>query len=155
VQNNLVETLIGAVVLVVAGAFLVFAYSNVGLGAGTGGYDLKARFERVDGLVTGADVRMSGIKIGSVTSQVLDPKTYSAIVNFSVAGDVRLPEDSAAKITSDGLLGGAYLSLEPGGSDRMLAPGGEIRLTQGSVNLIDLIGKAIFSAASPAEKPAN
>ena len=145
-NGNLVETLIGAVVLAVALFFLAFAYSTAGVGGGLSGYELQARFNRADGLVVGGDVRLSGIKIGTITRQSLDPQTYSAVVSFSVDERYQLPEDSAVKIASEGLLGGNYLSVEPGGSDRMLKAGDEVKFTQGSVNLMDLIGQAIFSA---------
>lgn len=145
--GNLVETLIGAVVLAVAGVFLVFAYNRADIGA-VDGYELSARFEKVDGIRVGSDVLMSGIKIGTVTAQQLDPKSYLAIVRFTVRDDVSVPDDSAVKIASNGLLGDKYLALEPGGSDALLKPGGEIQFTQGSVDIMDLIGKAIYSAGS-------
>ncbi|WP_374634914.1 outer membrane lipid asymmetry maintenance protein MlaD [Ferrovibrio sp.] len=151
-SSNLVETLIGAVVLAVAGFFLAFAYSSAGMRGTTAGYELHARFNRADGLVVGGDVRMSGIKVGTITGQALDPKTYDAVITFSVDGRYQLPDDSAAKIASEGLLGSNYLSIEPGGSDVNLKAGDSVKFTQGSVNLMDLIGQAIFSATSG---PAN
>lgn len=154
-KNNLVETLIGALVLGVAAFFLLYAYNTSGAKKTSGGYEVVAKFDRIDGLASGADVRMSGIKIGTVTASTLDPKTYQAVVHIAVDASVKLPDDSTAKISSEGLLGGNYLALEPGGSDTVLKPGGEIRFTQGSVNLMDLIGKAIFSAAAPAAPPAD
>ena len=152
-SGNLVETLIGAVVLVVAAVFLIFAYSTVGVRA-LGGYELVAKFDRVDGLSVGSDVRMSGIKIGTVTGTTLDPKTYQAVVHLDLQPDVKLPDDSSAKIASQGLLGGNYISLEPGGSDKYLKPGEQLRYVQGSVNLMDLISQAIFSFTGDKSKPA-
>lgn len=156
-NGNLVETLIGAVVLLVAGFFLAFAYTTGGVGSGRmNGYELQARFNRADGLVTGGDVRLSGIKIGTVTKQTLDPKTFDAIVTFSIDSRYQLPDDSAVKIASEGLLGGNFISVEPGGSNTALKPGSEIKFTQGSVNLMDLIGQAIFSATGAGkDKPAD
>ncbi len=151
--GNVVETLIGAVVIAVAAVFLGFAYTTAHVGGSMAGYQLNARFSSVDGLNVGADVRLSGIKIGTVTSQRLDPKTFSAIVTMTISNDVKLPEDTAAKVAAAGLLGANFLALEPGGSEKDLAPGAEIKHTQGSVNLIDLIGQAVFGAAS-APKPA-
>ena len=145
--GNLVETLIGAVVLAVAAVFLVFAYNRADIGA-VDGYELTARFEKIDGIRVGSDVLMSGIKIGTVTAQQLDPKSYLAIVRFTVRDGVDVPDDSAVKIASNGLLGDKYLALEPGGSDAKLKPGAEIQFTQGSVDIMDLIGKAIYSAGS-------
>ena len=151
--GNLVETLIGAVVLVVAGVFLVFAYNRAEIGA-VDGYELTAKFQKIDGIRVGSDVLMSGIKVGTVTNQRLDPESYLAVVRFTVADSVQVPDDSAVKISSNGLLGDKYLALEPGGSDDKLKPGGEIQFTQGSVDLMDLIGKAIYSVGSgPAPAP--
>src|SRR5690606_38029993 len=98
-------------------------------------------FDRVDGLAVGSDVRLSGIKVGTVTGQELDPHSYQAVVRFSMDPAVQLPEDTAAKITSEGLLGGNYLALSPGGSDIMLEPGEDIAYTQGAVDFLSLISK--------------
>jgi phospholipid/cholesterol/gamma-HCH transport system substrate-binding protein len=152
VGGNLVETLIGAVVLVVAGVFLVFAYNRAEIGS-VDGYELSAKFEKIDGIRVGSDVLMSGIKVGTVTAQQLDPKSYLAVVRFTVRENIAVPEDSAVKIASTGLLGDKYLALEPGGADAKLKPGGEIQFTQGSIDIMDLIGKAIYSAGAPAAAP--
>ncbi len=142
--GNLVETLIGAVVLVVAGVFLLFAYSTADLGT-VDGYQLTAKFERIDGISVGDDVRMSGIKVGTVSSQHLDMETFLAVLNLNIDDGVELPDDTSIKVASEGLLGGSYLSIEPGGGEELLKSGDEIKYTQGSVNLMDLIGQAIFS----------
>lgn len=146
-SGSIVETIIGAVVIAVAGFFLTYAYTSTG-NRGLGGYALVAKFDKVDGLSIGGDVRMSGIKVGTVTGQSLDPESYRAVVNFTVDSNIKIPDDSAAKIASLGLLGGNYLALEPGGSDNMLKAGEEMRYTQGAVSLLDLIGQAIFSSTS-------
>lgn len=139
-QNSLLETLIGAVVIAVAGVFLVFALRVANTGT-VAGYELNARFDRVDGLDIGSDVRMGGIKIGSVVRQSLDPVTYRAVVTFTVQPDIKVPADTSATIESESLLGGRYLSLVPGGDDRMLNPGQEVRYTQASISLEQLLGK--------------
>lgn len=141
-QNHTVETLIGAIVVAVAAGFLYFAYANTNT-ANLGGYDISAKFQRVDGLAVGTDVRLSGIKIGSVSSLTLDPKTYQATVQLAIKSDVKIPEDSSIMVTSTGLLGNSYLSVSPGGSDTMIAPGGAIPNTQGSVDLMSLIGRFV------------
>jgi len=143
-DRNLAETLIGAVVLAVAGVFLAFAYSMGGLKS-VDGYTLIGRFDRIDGLAEGSDVRMSGIKIGTVTRQAIDPKTYLAVVTLSIKPEIRLPKDSSAQVSSDGLLGDKYLSLQPGGAEEMLKPGEEIEHTQGSIDIVSLVGRLIFS----------
>lgn len=149
-HNSLVETLIGAVVIAVAVLFLVFAYTGSGVGAVSGGYDVTARFDRADGVNVGTDVRLSGIKIGTVSKLGLDPKTYNAVTTLTVANSVKLPDDSSVRITSDGLLGNQYLSVEPGGSMQMIKPGGQIENTQGSIDLIGLLGKFAFSPGASA-----
>jgi len=137
--------------VLVAAVFLVFAYGKSGVGSVTG-YNLSAKFQRVDGIAVGTPVRMAGIKVGSVIDQRLDPKDYRALVTISVESSLQVPEDSSLKVASDGLLGARYLSLEPGGAEQMLKGGQEIRYTQGSVDLMDLIGQAIFSYSGGGKK---
>lgn len=143
-QKSLVETLIGAVVLGVAGLFLFYAY-NAGGRSTVAGYELVAKFDRVDGLREGSDVRMSGIKIGTITQQTLDPQTFLAVVRMNVNPDIKLPTDSSAQVASDGLLGDKYLTLQPGAEDATLKSGEEITHTQGSIDIVSLVGRMIFS----------
>ena len=146
--RNVFETIMGAVVLAVAVGFIYIAYSSGHVkSAGNDGYDVIAKFDRADGLVLGTDVRLSGIKVGSVAKQEIDPKTYMAVVTMNVDKKITLPDDSSAEIVGDGLLGGKYVAIVPGGSDKMLAAGGEIKFTQSSVSLEQLIGKFVFGAA--------
>ena len=130
--------------IIVAGGFLTWAYSRSDVGD-PGGYTLIAKFDRVDGLDVGGDVRVSGIKVGRVLAQELDVESFRAVVTFSVDSAVRLPVDSSAAIASSGLLGGKYLALVPGAEDIELDDGEEVTLTQSSINLEDLIGQLIFS----------
>ncbi len=148
--NSFVETIVGALVIAAAALFVFYARATVSAGDG-GGYELVAKFDRVDGVTSGSDVRMKGIKIGTVTTLDLDQTRYMAVARLSITAGVMIPTDSSVKITSDGLLGGAYLSVDPGGDDTMLADGGEIVNTQGSIDLIGLISKAVFSAGSSSE----
>ncbi|NQV61982.1 MAG: outer membrane lipid asymmetry maintenance protein MlaD [Alphaproteobacteria bacterium] len=150
-SGNLVETLIGAVVLAVAGFFLYFSYDKADIGV-VQGYTLTAKFDKVDGVKVGSDVMLAGIKVGTVMAQTLDAKEYLAVLRLSLSSDVKLPDDSAIKIASDGLLGGKYLSIDPGGSEDYLQAGEEIRFTQGSVDLTELIGKAIYSSGGAGKK---
>lgn len=143
-RKNSVETIMGAVVIAVAVLFVMFAYDKADLKT-VEGYAVKAKFDRIDGIRRGSDVRMSGIKIGTVTGQLLDPKTYLAVVTLNIDSNVKLPLDTSAAITSDGLLGDKYMALSPGGDDNMIAPGGEIEVTQGSIDLFSLVGQMIFS----------
>jgi phospholipid/cholesterol/gamma-HCH transport system substrate-binding protein len=145
-RRSIAEVLTGAIVLLVAAGFLAYAVAHSGRSA-AGGYTLYARFDHVDGLPVGADVRLAGVKVGSVTSETIDPKTYLAMVAFTVRPDLQLPKDTSASITAEGLLGSDYLALSPGGDETMLQPGQTITITQSSVNLEELLGKFIFSAS--------
>lgn len=149
--GNIVETLIGAVVLAVAGLFIYVAYSTTDVGT-VSGYQLVAKFDRIDGITVGSDVRISGIKVGSVTSQFLDQDTYEAILLIAVDPDIELPDDSSAKISSEGILGGSFVALNPGGSPDMLAAGDEILFTQGTIDLMGLIGQFIHGSVSDDEE---
>ncbi len=134
----------GAIVLAIAGGFLFFAYSSSNI-ASVDGYLVTAKFENVDGLSVGNDVRVGGIKVGSVVGQDLDPKTYNAVVKMNIKSGIAIPDDSSAAIVGDGLLGGKFVSITVGGSDNSLAANGEIQFTQSAVNLESLLGKFVFS----------
>ncbi len=149
-DNSFVETLVGGIVIAITAAFLAYGYSVSDVG-NVSGIEVTAEFDRVDGLATGSDVRMSGIKIGTVTAQSLNTSNYFAVVTLNLTDEVQLPTDSSAKITSEGLLGGNYVSITPGGSEEMLASGDEIQFTQGSIDLIGLVGQAVSSAQGGSE----
>ena len=156
ISNNTAETLIGAVVVAVALGFLAFTYTRTGSGS-LSGYEVLARLPKVDGLGIGTDVRVSGIKIGSVSDLVLDPKTYLVTVHMNVRDDIKLPTDSSMMITSAGILGSSYLSITPGGDEKNIAPGGFIENTQAanSTDLMSLAGRVMGgSSSTPAPKPA-
>jgi phospholipid/cholesterol/gamma-HCH transport system substrate-binding protein len=146
-RHNVAEVLAGAAVLVVAGGFLAYALAHSGRTT-TSGYQLTAQFDHIDGLAVGGDVRMAGVKVGSVVDEQIDPKTYLAVVTLTVRDGIELPKDSAAEIDSDSLLGGKYISLSPGGDTATLKPGQRITITQSSVSLEQLLGKFIFSATN-------
>ncbi len=143
-QRNIIETIMGAVVLLVAVGFVVFAFSIGGFGGLTSGYGVTARFDDATGITAGSEIRMSGVKIGTVASQALDPQTFEAVLTMSIEPQVQLPLDSSARIVPDGLLGGNYVELQPGGSLDNIADGGSISRTQGAINVIDLVGRFIF-----------
>ncbi len=145
-RRNPSELVAGSVVLLVALGFLGFAVVNTGRG-GSGGYTLNARFDRIDGLAVGSDVRVAGVKVGAVTETHIDPKTYQAVVAFAVRDSIKVPNDSSAQVTSDGLLGGRFLSLVPGGDEQMIPAGGTVTITQSALSLEDLLGKFIFSVS--------
>lgn len=145
-NHNAVETVLGAVVLVVAGFFLVFALGAADLRR-VSGYEVSANFSKIDGITPGMDVRISGVKVGSIARTELDPVTYLAKVTLSIKNEIKLPTDTVAKVSSESLLGGKYLALEPGAEDDMIKPNGQIQYTQASLNLEEMIGKFIFSSA--------
>ena len=149
-SRNAVETVMGAVVLVVAAVFLYFAYTTSQVQA-SGGYDLIARFDRVDGIRAGTDVRISGVKVGTVVSQRLDTKTFLAVLVLNIDTSVKLPKDTVAHITASSLLGDNYVLLEPGNEDAIIPPGGVIEHTLPPMNLEQIIGQAIFSQSGKKE----
>ena len=151
-KRSVVETVLGAVVLFVAGFFLVFSYNTANVKK-VGGYEVVADFSGIGGLAGGDDVLISGVKVGTVTGVALNPETYLARVHLSIDDAVKLPDDTAALISSESLLGGRYLALEPGASEDMLEPGDRIEYTQAPQNLEQLLGQFIFSMQK--DKPAG
>jgi phospholipid/cholesterol/gamma-HCH transport system substrate-binding protein len=153
-DNNLAETVIGAVVVAIAVLLIVFVYTSSGSG-GLSGYEIQARLPRVDGLGVGTDVRLAGIKIGSVSDLTLDPKSYLVTVHMTIHNDVKIPVDSSLMVTSSGLLGSSYISITPGGDDKMLGSGGMIVNAQGSVDLMGLINRFATTPPPPAKPQAQ
>ena len=154
-SENRAEILAGAAVLAAAIGFLVYATGGGHLSAEAGTYPLKASFRSVDGITPGSDVRLAGVKVGSITSLTLNPETFFADANLVIDSKIQLPTDSAILISSEGLLGGNFVELVPGGMPDILAPGDEIEDTQGSVSLISLLMKFVSSGSSSADKPAD
>jgi len=159
-RTALAELVTGFAAFAVLLVLLVVALTGRHRG-GDEGYDLRATFNQIDGLGVGSDVRLAGITVGHVTAASVDPASFRARVVFTVRRDVKLPDDSAAIITSDSLLGGKYIALSPGGSEQSLTPGAAIVQTQGAISLEQLLSKFIFSVtdtlqkskAAPAETP--
>lgn len=158
-RANMIEAVMGAIVLIIATFFLIFAYTSSKGGVYTG-YPLVANFDRIDGITIGNDVRISGVKVGSIISIDIDPKTFLAQVTLTVRKGLALPTDTAAEITSESLMGGKYIALIPGGEEKTLTPGEQITYTQSSVSFENLLGKYLFSGKdskedgnSKAEKP--
>lgn len=139
-SENVTEVLTGGAVLVVAAGFLVYAGQVGGVGVGTTAIDTySASFRSAEGIGVGTDVRLAGVKVGSVTDMRLDPATFRAETSFTLQNDVALPDDTAIVVSSEGLLGGSFLELLPGGSPFNLEPGAEITDTQSSVSIIQLL----------------
>lgn len=142
--NNAIETVMGAVVLAVAGSFLYFAYSNSNVKT-IDGYLVKADFTNIGGINVGSDVRIGGIKVGTVEQLSLDPKSYNAVAELRVKDNVALPKDTSASVQSAGLLGDKFIALQPGGDEKNMVDGDVIHFTESSVSLEEMIGKFVFS----------
>ena len=139
-QTNITETLIGAGVVVVALIFAALAYYRTGAGH-LSGYEINAKLPKADGLAVGTDVRLAGIKVGTVSDLTLDPKTYLVTVHMNIRNDIKLPLDSSVLVTQSGFLGGQYLSITPGGDDQMMAAGTFFENAQGSIDVMGLVGR--------------
>jgi phospholipid/cholesterol/gamma-HCH transport system substrate-binding protein len=138
------EILTGLVVLAVAAVFLVYALGRA-QALGGSGYLLKAQFSDIGGLTVGSNVKLGGVIIGHVADESLDPQTYAAVVKLQINNGIKLPADSSASINSDGLLGGNYVGISPGGDNNMLQPGQSFAVTQSAINLENLLGQFIFN----------
>lgn len=144
-SESKVEILVGTGVLAVAAGFLLYVTQATGAGfaGGAGTAEYSASFRAIDGISVGSEVRLAGVKLGSVTGLALNPETFRADATFSIPAELELPDDSAVVISSEGLLGGNFVELVPGGSPFVLAPGDEILETQGSVSLVSLLMKFV------------
>ncbi len=143
-KNSTVETLIGAVVIAIAAGFFLFAYQFSGKTGTAGAYRLSADFDNAEGVNVGTDVRMAGVKVGTVLAMTLNPENFQASVVMAIDPKLSLTEDATAKVTSEGLLGSKFISLEQGGDETKLADGGVISNTQGAVDIWALISQAMF-----------
>lgn len=142
-RRNIIETGMGAVVILVAAFFLIFSY-GVTERTPAEGYDVVARFNAIDGLAVGSDVRIAGVKVGTVIDQTIDRKEYRAVVRMKIDPEVKLAKDTLARISSAGLLDGKYVKLEPGAAKDILEDGGQLTNTKDVVSLEELLGKVIF-----------
>jgi phospholipid/cholesterol/gamma-HCH transport system substrate-binding protein len=143
--RHAIETVLGALVLAVAGMFMFFAYSTAQVKA-VAGYEVRANFFKIGGLAAGSDVRVSGIKVGTVSRTTLDPETFDAVVVMSIANHVKLPTDTVASIGSEGIVGGKYIRLEPGKEKATIEAGGLLAETRDFRSLEDQVGEIIFLA---------
>src|SRR5689334_5568150 len=153
-QSNVAETLIGAGVVAVALVFAALAYYRTGTGQ-LSGYEINAKLPKADGLAVGTDVRLAGIKVGTVSDLTLDPKTYLVTVHMNIRNDIKLPVDSSVLVTQSGFLGGQYLSITPGGDDKMMSAGSYFENAQGSIDVMNLVGRFATgdSLSNQAQKP--
>lgn len=144
--RNVIETLMGAVVLLIAATFVLISYKSGNIAPNSDVYTITAKFREIGSLSIGSDVRVGGIKVGTISNQYLDSKNYKAVIELSISEDVRLPKDSSASIIGDGLMGGKYVAIEPGGDENYIMNGGEVKFTQDSISLEELIGKFAFGS---------
>lgn len=141
--ENRLEIAAGAMVLVAALGFAAYAGKGLGLAQGGDAYQLRASFRSIQGVGLGSDVKLAGVKVGTLSELSLNPDTYMADAVITIDKSVQLPSDSAILISSEGLLGGNFIELQPGGMPDYLAPGDEIEDTQGAVSLITLLMKFV------------
>ena len=141
-RRQTTDILVGAAVLILGGAFMIYAFTGGGLDGSTG-YPVIARFGQVDGLAVGSEVRISGVPVGKVTALGIEPATRQAIVTMTIDDDVRLPLDTGALIVQVGLLGSKFIKLDPGGEEDMIEPGEEFEFVQDAVVIIDLLKKVV------------
>ena len=151
-QNNIAESLIGAGVVAVALVFAALAYYRTG-GGGLSGYEINAKLSKADGLAVGTDVRLAGIKVGTVSDLTLDPRTYLVTVHMNIQHDVKLPVDSSILVTQAGFLGGQYLSITPGGDDKMMTAGTYFENAQGSIDVMGLVGRFATGGSTTNQPP--
>lgn len=146
--ENTTEVLIGGAVLAVAIGFVVYAGQATGFSRNAGGYPLKASFRSVEGVTVGTDVRLAGVKVGTVTEMKLNAETYRADTMISIVQGIEIPDDSAIVVSSEGLLGGNFVEIYPGGSPFFYSAGDEVLDTQGAVSLISLLLKFVGGGGS-------
>jgi phospholipid/cholesterol/gamma-HCH transport system substrate-binding protein len=154
-KEQMAETVVGAIVAAVAIGFLAFAVARAGAsGPANGAYDVVARFQNAGGIAAGADVRMSGVKIGAVKTVKLNPD-YFAAVTLAIDPAVKIPDDSSVRVSADGLLGGSFIAVEPGGSPDMVKAGDELANTQSAIDLVTLLIQAASGAGRTSEATAK
>ncbi|WP_439546942.1 outer membrane lipid asymmetry maintenance protein MlaD [Sandarakinorhabdus sp.] len=154
-KDNLIEAIIGFVVVVLAVGFVGFAFVRTGAGGGQDGVTLLARFPNIGGVTLGTDVKVAGVRVGKVAALELDPVSYQAVIRLNVDRGLNLPIDSSAAISSEGLLGGNYIALTPGGDSAMLKDGEEIIETSGAPDLLGLIGSVVNRSGGDAPPAAE
>jgi phospholipid/cholesterol/gamma-HCH transport system substrate-binding protein len=142
-QRNVLETVMGAVVLLAAAAFLFIVYSASGVKEASNGYHLIMRLDQGGSITPGTDVRAAGVKVGTVIAQAFDPEAFQAVITLDIDANVKLPTDSSANVDQDGLLGNPYVNLQLGADDTMLKDGDTFAHATGALSLNKLIGMAL------------
>lgn len=144
-QGNQFEIVVGTFVLVCAAFFFFNSVKTTDVFEGEG-YEIVAKFDNIDGISDGSDVKISGVKVGIAQTPIIDEKTFRAKVVLKISKNIKIPSDSSIRVSSEGLLGSKYLAISPGGDEENLESGDEIFFTQSSVNFEELLGKFIFGS---------
>lgn len=150
-SENTTEVIVGGAVLAAAVAFMVYAGQVTDFASSSSSYPLSASFRSIEGISVGTDVRLAGVKVGTVTGVELNPETYRANTTVAVKEGIAIPDDSAIIVSSEGLLGGNFIEIMPGGSPFFLEPGAQIEDTQGAVSLISLLLKFVTASGGSDE----
>jgi phospholipid/cholesterol/gamma-HCH transport system substrate-binding protein len=151
-QRNVLETVMGAVVLLAAAAFLFIVYSASGVKEASNGYHLVMRLDQGGSITPGTDVRAAGVKVGTVVKQEFDDKAFQAVITLDVDQRVKLPTDSSANVDQDGLLGNSYVNLQLGSDDTLMKDGDTFRYATGALSLGKIIGMAISGGGDKGEE---
>lgn len=154
-RESLFETLVGLAVVMIAGLFLVFSLSQRSDASTGDGYELIAKFDRADGLSPGTEVRIAGVKVGAVKSVVLDQKSYKAEVVLTIRKGIQVPEESAAQVQSDSLLGGSYVHIQISGMPDNMKPGSRFEYTRGSMDILGILLNAVGGMGDTAGSTQN
>jgi len=149
--HNFFDFLVGTIVLGVAITFFTISFKSSKISSDNG-YKILAKFDNADGINIGSDIKISGVKIGTISEQNLDAESFQAVLKFNIYNHIKIPTDSSAKIVSEGLLGSKYIAITPGGGDEFMKEGQEINFTQSSINFEELLGKFIFNGKDNNEK---
>ncbi len=152
-RRDVMEILAGIVVLVLAAGAVALAFSSSGVES-VAGYEIEAEFDNVSGVTLGTEVRLSGVKVGTVVGKSLAKQGDLAWLTLSIGADYRIPADSRVRILPEGLLGNSYVQLEPGGALEDMEPGAFVPYdrTQGAINVVDLLSRFVVQSAEAMQK---
>jgi len=146
-RRNIIETIVAGLVLLVALGFLVHVFERTDRRS-FAGYPLQARFHEAPSLKAGAEVRIAGVAVGRVTRVTLDVQLYDVLVDFQLSEAVKLPADSEAVLSFDGVVGDGVIVLRPGNDPTILQAGDRVRRTVSPTNVVDELGRFIFAGES-------
>ncbi len=154
IKKEALETIVGSLIILLAIYFAYYAYNMTSSTSNADSYNIKAKFANIDGINVGSDIKIAGIKIGTVSKQDLDNTTFEALLTLNIKDDYKIPTDTSAEIIGNGLLGDKYISLSPGSDDSVLQNNDFISFTQSSISIEKLVGKFMFGIDKPNEKAA-